>query len=66
MQLVVVGPFGVGKSSAVDVCQWQLCASKESSKIDPGLLLIKPFLPLNYILSNQGLYFEESVFKKDF
>ena len=35
-QLVVVGPFGVGKSSAVDVCQWQLCGSKESAKIDPG------------------------------
>ena len=31
-----MGPFGVGKSSAVDVCQWQLCGSKESSKIDPG------------------------------
>ena len=34
---MVVGPFGVGKSSAVDVCQWQLCGSKESAKIDPGI-----------------------------
>ena len=37
-KLVVVGPFGVGKSSAVDVCQWQLCGSQESAKIDPGWL----------------------------
>ena len=37
-KLVVVGPFGVGKSSAVDVCQWQYCGSRESAKIDPGWL----------------------------
>ena len=43
-----MGPFEVGKSSAVDVCQWQLFGSKESSKIDPGnmcqeVLLSKSF-----------------------
>ena len=40
----MVGSFGVGKSSSVDVCQYQLCASRESSKIDPGKFIFVPSL----------------------
>ena len=31
---VLVGTMGVGKSSCQDVCMWNLCGSREVSKID--------------------------------
>ena len=31
--------MGIGKSSCQDVCMWNLCGSKEVSKIDSGVLL---------------------------
>ena len=56
---MVVGPFGVGKSSAVDLCQWQLCGSKESSKIDPGKF--EGYLIMSYFcfISNERLNAEK-------
>ena len=36
LQPVLLGPMGIGKSSCQDVCMWQLCGSREVSKIDSG------------------------------
>ena len=34
VQPVLLGPMGIGKSCCQDVCMWNLCGSKEVSKID--------------------------------
>ena len=37
--------MGIGKSSCQDVCMWNLCGSKEVSKIDSGIFLAQAALP---------------------